>query len=215
MIILAINTASSHTGIALFDASKLLAKNSWQAHNDEAEKLMPAIAELLKKSGQKFSDIKQIYVIKGPGSFTGLRVGVTVANTLAYLNQCELFGITTFEYWHSVSDLPVVLYAGSGGVYLSLNKESEHQLIKLDELNDVLKEQKITEVSGDITPPQAEVIKANTLFFNSSKTFGEIIKIIIEKNLEPSHTALKSVKIIQPLYIKEPGVTQIKKTCST
>lgn len=211
---MAINTASSHTGIALFEsihgdnAPKLLTENSWAAHNDEAEKLMPGIAELLKQAGQTFSNIKQIYVIKGPGSFTGLRVGVTVANTIAYLNKCELFGITTFEYWHSVSDLPVVLYAGSGGVYLSLNKDAEPQLIKLDELNDILKKQKIKEISGDISLSQISILK-NAKFVKTKKTFATVIQIIIEKNIQKP--ILKSEKIIRPLYIKEPGITTRKK----
>lgn len=208
MLILGINTASSRTGIALFEKSKLIAKNSWAAHNDEAEKLMPAIAQLLKKADKTFSNIKQIYVIKGPGSFTGLRVGVTVANTLAYLNRCELFGITTFEYWHSASELPVGLYAGSGGVYLSLNKDAEPRLIKLDELNNILKKQKIKEISGDISDDQKATLKTAE-FLNSKKTFAAVIQIIIEKNIQKP--ILKSEKIIQPLYIKEPGITTRKK----
>src|SRR3989338_4259751 len=117
MTFLAINTASSRTGIALLDDAKLLDEDGWIAQNDEAEKLMHAIARLLEKNGKTFSDIKAVYVIQGPGSFTGLRVGITTANTIAYLNPCELYGVTTFDYWHTVSDLPLLLFAGRGGVY--------------------------------------------------------------------------------------------------
>ncbi|MEK7547441.1 MAG: tRNA (adenosine(37)-N6)-threonylcarbamoyltransferase complex dimerization subunit type 1 TsaB, partial [Patescibacteria group bacterium] len=100
MLILAINTASSKTAIALLENMEIIAEDSWDAENREAEKLMPAIHELLKKKNKNYTDIDEIYAIKGPGSFTGLRVGVTVANTLAYLLNCQLFGISTFEYWH-------------------------------------------------------------------------------------------------------------------
>ncbi|MEK7127054.1 MAG: tRNA (adenosine(37)-N6)-threonylcarbamoyltransferase complex dimerization subunit type 1 TsaB, partial [Patescibacteria group bacterium] len=99
MLILAINTASSKTAIALLENMEIIAEDSWDAENREAEKLMPAIHNLLKKKNKNYTDIDEIYAIKGPGSFTGLRVGVTVANTLAYLLNCKLFGISTFEYW--------------------------------------------------------------------------------------------------------------------
>lgn len=265
MLILAINTASSSTGIALFERIdkfeiRLLAENSWPAKNDEAEKLMPAIAGLLESANKQiksnrhtttkltnrrsaslnspynFSDIKQIYVIKGPGSFTGLRVGVTVANTIAYLNSappkgiCELFGLTTFEYWHSASqatgsdNLPVLVYAGNGGVYLSEHVHSaseisvsgirEPEIINLSDLNQKLESKKIKSVTGDISPAQIAILK-NIKFLGSKKTFGEIIHSIIEKNLQKSimreSRGLKSEKIIRPLYIKEPGITQSKK----
>lgn len=270
MLILAINTASSSTGIALFevivksdketkesvhgDEIRLLAEDSWLAKNDEAEKLMPAIAGLLESANKQiksnrhtttkitntrsaspnspynFSDIKQIYVIKGPGSFTGLRVGVTVANTIAYLNSaknfaCELFGLTTFEYWHSASqaagsdNLPVLVYAGSGGVYLSeharsASQISEPQIINLSDLNQKLESKKIKSITGDISPAQISILK-NSKFIRIRKTFAEILKPIIEKNLQKSImreiSDLKSEKIIKPLYIKEPGITQSKK----
>ena len=96
---LAINTASSKTAIALFEKRGLIAQDSWQSQNDEAEKLMPNIDALFKNNKLKYEDIEKVLVVKGPGSFTGLRVGVTVANTIAYLNKCELYGIDTFSYW--------------------------------------------------------------------------------------------------------------------
>ena len=85
MLTLAINTATSLTSIALLEEQKLLGEDSWKSNNDEAEKLMPAISNLFKKNKKDFSGIKKVIVIKGPGSFTGLRVGVTIANTIAIL----------------------------------------------------------------------------------------------------------------------------------
>ncbi|NIA02315.1 MAG: tRNA (adenosine(37)-N6)-threonylcarbamoyltransferase complex dimerization subunit type 1 TsaB, partial [Nitrospirae bacterium] len=99
MLTLGINTASSVTSIALLSEGKLVGENSWQSHNDEAEKLMPAIAELLGKADAQLPQIERVIVISGPGSFTGLRVGVTVANTIAYLNECDLYAVDTFGYW--------------------------------------------------------------------------------------------------------------------
>ncbi|MEK7085932.1 MAG: hypothetical protein AAB953_02870, partial [Patescibacteria group bacterium] len=98
----------------------------------------------------------------------------------------------------------IVLYAGSGGVYLSLNRASAPQLIKLDELNYILKKQKIEEVSGDISDDQKAILKT-AKFLDSKKTFGEIIKIIIAENLWKQTS--QPEKLIKPLYIKEPSIS--------
>lgn len=55
------------------------------ARKEKSQKLLPFIDELLKKEGKRIKDIKEIEVNAGPGSFTGLRVGVSVANTLGWV----------------------------------------------------------------------------------------------------------------------------------
>jgi len=55
------------------------------AREDKSQKLLPIIDELLRKQGKKIEDITEIEVNTGPGSFTGLRVGVSVANTLGWV----------------------------------------------------------------------------------------------------------------------------------
>jgi len=54
------------------------------ARQEKAQKLLPFINEILKKEGKKIKEIKEIEVNTGPGSFTGLRVGVSVANALGW-----------------------------------------------------------------------------------------------------------------------------------
>lgn len=211
---LAINTASLKTSIALLEKTKVLAEKSWPSKSDEAEKLMPEIFVLLKRRNATFSDIKEIYVIKGPGSFTGLRIGITVANTIAYLNRgggpsdCQLFAISTFEYWRSLSSLPILIYAGSGGVYLYQN--SIIQLINLKDLNKVLRAKKIKEVFGDITLEQKSILRG-IKFKKNNQSFGKIMAKIIQQSSQ-----LRPVKIVEPLYIKQPAISISKKLiCST
>lgn len=215
MLTLAINTASSITAIALLDSQTLLGEKSWQSSNDEAEKLMPAIDELIKEHDKSYEEIKRVIAIKGPGSFTGLRVGITVANTIAYLNKCDLFTIDTFGYWHSVSTIAdeatdtnttattaLLIFAGSKGVYLSLpGKEPEN--INLDELNNRLKAKNISKTFGDITESQKSTL--DIPFEETPESFGTIISKL------PSESLTKET-IIKPNYIKSPGITLSKKT---
>lgn len=61
-----------------------------------ARDLAPAVAELLRGQGWKATDLDAVLVSRGPGSYTGLRVGIMSAKTLAYATRCALVGIDTF-----------------------------------------------------------------------------------------------------------------------
>ncbi len=200
---LCLSTASSFTAIALFDGTELLAENSWVSNNDEAEKLMPAIADLLNSPKTSYSDLQKVIVVNGPGSFTGLRIGVSVANTIAYLTNAKLYSLTTFDFWHTLTDLPILIFAGKGGVYLSEKGNSEGDLINLPEINDTLAAKKISEYFGDITDEQKEAIAAK--FTDLDFTFGEIMKKAI------AEAPLKEAQIVKPLYIKKPAITKSNK----
>src|ERR1041385_8383863 len=61
-----------------------------------ARDLAPAVAELLKAEGWKARDLQAVTVSRGPGSYTGLRVGIMSAKTLAYATGCVLLAVDTF-----------------------------------------------------------------------------------------------------------------------
>lgn len=203
MITLAIKTGSSETAIALFKNKKLLAETAWKSQNDEAEKLLPSIGNLLNGQKITFKNIEKIFVIRGPGSFTGLRIGVTVANTLAYLNRAKLYCIDTFEYHQAAAKDPVLLFAGSMGVYLCEKPGAEPELINLPDLSQTLSQKSITQVQGDISPEQKIAIK-NVKFIETPQTFGQIMEKVIAQNHQ-------SQTLVKPLYIKQPGITLLKK----
>ena len=84
MLILTIRTDKPEAEIGLYDDDRLLVSDSWQAHRALAETLHSRIETLLKGQYKTLADIGGIAAFQGPGSFTGLRIGLTVANTLAY-----------------------------------------------------------------------------------------------------------------------------------
>jgi len=83
-MILTIKTDQPTAKIALFNNEELVDGCSWQAHRQLAATLLTKIDKLLKSNQVAFPDISGIVVFRGPGSFTGLRIGITTANTLAY-----------------------------------------------------------------------------------------------------------------------------------
>jgi tRNA threonylcarbamoyladenosine biosynthesis protein TsaB len=84
MIVLAIRTEKPEAEVGLFDGHTQLAYTVWQAHRELSDTLHGKIKELLASQGKDWHDIEGIVCFAGPGSFTGLRIGITVGNALAY-----------------------------------------------------------------------------------------------------------------------------------
>jgi tRNA threonylcarbamoyladenosine biosynthesis protein TsaB len=97
MLILAIDTAldACAAGILDTDAGKLIAHESQAMKRGHAEALMPLIARVMKESGAAFASLDRIAVTNGPGSFTGLRVGLSAARGIALAANKPVVGLTT------------------------------------------------------------------------------------------------------------------------
>ncbi|MBE1557021.1 tRNA (adenosine(37)-N6)-threonylcarbamoyltransferase complex dimerization subunit type 1 TsaB [Sporosarcina limicola] len=97
MIWLGIDTANTPLSVAIVkDGVLLVEENSGMAINHSL-RAMPAIEELLTKAELKPSDIDAIAVSEGPGSYTGVRIGVTIAKTLAWTLDKPLVGISSLR----------------------------------------------------------------------------------------------------------------------
>lgn len=94
MLILTIRTDKPEAEIGLFQDGVKLAYSTWQAHRQLAETIHLKIKELLESQNRSLSDVSGIVVFKGPGSFTGLRIGLSVANALAYGLQVPIMSAT-------------------------------------------------------------------------------------------------------------------------
>jgi tRNA threonylcarbamoyladenosine biosynthesis protein TsaB len=97
MYILAIETTDLSGSVALLDDDRVLQMRELPAQPRSAATLAPAIDALFSAAGWKPADVKLIAVATGPGSFTGLRVGVTTAKMLAYAIGAEVIGVNTLE----------------------------------------------------------------------------------------------------------------------
>lgn len=83
MIILAIRTDKPEAELGVFDDGKELVYEKWEAHRQLAETINKKLKEILDKSSISRQQIGGIMIYEGPGSFTGLRIGFSVANALA------------------------------------------------------------------------------------------------------------------------------------
>ena len=100
MLVLTIRSDKQVAEIGLYDNEQELAYETWQAHRQLAETIHKKINNLLKQHNKKWSDIQGVVVYKGPGSFTGLRIGLSVANALAVSLNIPISGYTG-EGWRA------------------------------------------------------------------------------------------------------------------
>jgi tRNA threonylcarbamoyladenosine biosynthesis protein TsaB len=146
MLILAIDTALDACSAGVLDtrAGKLIAQESQAMKRGHAEALMPLIARVVKLAGVAFTRLDRIAVTTGPGSFTGLRVGLSAARGIALAADKPIVGLTTLAAYAA----PVV----------SVNQE--HPVISaIDARHDHVYFQVVSGDGGSLIQPRVAPIK--------------------------------------------------------
>ncbi|WML58058.1 tRNA (adenosine(37)-N6)-threonylcarbamoyltransferase complex dimerization subunit type 1 TsaB [Neobacillus sp. PS2-9] len=104
MTILAIDTSNYALGVALLEENQVLGEYITNLKKNHSVRIMPAIETLMSDCERVPADLTKIVVAKGPGSYTGVRIGVTIAKTLAWTLNIPLVGVSSLE----------ILAAGTG-----------------------------------------------------------------------------------------------------
>jgi tRNA threonylcarbamoyladenosine biosynthesis protein TsaB len=124
MLILAIDTALDACAAAVLDtgAGRLIAQESQPMKRGHAEALMPLIARVMKASALPFAALDRIAVTTGPGSFTGLRVGLSAARGIGLAAGKPVVGLTTLSAYAA----PIVSEAGEPPVISAIDARHDH-----------------------------------------------------------------------------------------
>lgn len=120
-MLLALDTATRQLGLALHDGTSLLLEQTWPSDNQHNVQLASAVSEALDRCKLTPSDLTAFAVAVGPGSFTGLRIGVAAAKGMAMANRAPLIGVNTLDitaagYHGGTSALVACVAAGRGRV---------------------------------------------------------------------------------------------------
>ncbi|MFD1021116.1 tRNA (adenosine(37)-N6)-threonylcarbamoyltransferase complex dimerization subunit type 1 TsaB [Thalassobacillus hwangdonensis] len=97
MNVLAIDTSNQVLGVAVTKEGQLAGELVTNIKKNHSIRLMPAIDQLMKEAGMKPAELDRIVVAKGPGSYTGVRIGLTTAKTMAWSLGIPVVGISSLE----------------------------------------------------------------------------------------------------------------------
>jgi len=97
MKILAIDTSNHPLGVAIIDGEQVIGEYITNVKKNHSVRAMPAIEKLMNDCDIKPNELDKIVVAKGPGSYTGVRIGVTIAKTLAWTLKIPISGISSLE----------------------------------------------------------------------------------------------------------------------
>ena len=146
MLTLAIDTATKVCTIALTRDGEVLAEYDVNVGLTHSEGLLPQIEQLMNRTGLEKKSIDLLAVSMGPGSFTGLRIGLATAEAMAYSWQCMLHGVNTLKAL--AYNIPVegiilspVLDAQKGNFYQAIYEWVDGSLVELETVKVVSKEE--------------------------------------------------------------------------
>lgn len=172
-MLLALDTATRLASIALYDGQRLLSEATWHSAQQHTVELMPRVVEMLQQAELTPRALSAVAVALGPGSFTGLRVALSVAKGLAVAHDLVLLGVPTLDivaYPHRWQPLPVcaLVQAGRGRVCWALygwregvwQPDGEYRLSLVDEVvATVAATGKETLFAGEIEPTTAAALR--------------------------------------------------------
>ncbi len=106
-MLLALDTSTRYASVALADEDRVVASRTWHSTSNHTAELMPTVAQLLENRGLTAAELDGVAVALGPGGFSALRVGISVAKGLALVAKKPIVGVGTL-------DLEAHPYLGSG-----------------------------------------------------------------------------------------------------
>jgi tRNA threonylcarbamoyladenosine biosynthesis protein TsaB len=166
-MLLAVDTSTAQVGLALYDGAQVIGEYAWRSNQRHTVELAPAISELLTRCGISMDDIRVVGIALGPGSFTSLRVGLSLVKGLALSRHISLVGIPTLDILAAAQaasklSLGVAIQAGRGRFALGWYKSSrngwqakaEARVVTVEKLIDEIKSPSI--LCGEFTAEDRE-----------------------------------------------------------
>lgn len=182
-MLLGIDTSTQSVGIAIYDGHQILCEESWISRRFHTVELARAVDANLKRAGLNAKDLDVLAVATGPGSFTGLRIGMALVKGLTYTHQLPVIGIPTLDITARAippceKRLAAVLQAGRSrlavGWYITENDQwSSEDLIENLSLEELL--EKIDNpciLTGELTKDIREIVAEHDLLSTADPTLA-------------------------------------------
>jgi len=129
-MLVAIDTATAICGLALYDGQLIWAEETWRTQGHHTAEVMPSLVRIMGRCGVTPQQVVCVAVSLGPGSYTGLRIGLSLAKGIALALSIPLVGVPTLDvmaYAHRYHTLPVwaIIEAGRSRICAALYAQQE------------------------------------------------------------------------------------------
>ncbi len=222
---LAIDTSTDTASLALVRDRLVLAELTWRCGQNHTRQLMPNLEHLLHQLELSPSEITGIIVARGPGSFNGLRVGISAAKGLAFSLGVPIVGISSLSaeaYQHAATGLPVcpVFNAGRGEIATAMYQQRDGEWLQLADEDITTVEVLCSGITvrtifcgeyvPDVAPRIKELLaeKAVIPSVTTSLRRGAFLAELGLKRLEAGENDEPAK--LQPVYLRRPSITRAK-----
>jgi tRNA threonylcarbamoyladenosine biosynthesis protein TsaB len=223
-LILGIETSTKICSVAISEGENLLALKEEGGAYSHSEKLTTFIEEVLTKSGKKLQDLDAVVVSKGPGSYTGLRIGVSAAKGLCYALEKPLIAVDTLQamalgmsknkeidlYCPMIDARRMEVYTALYDIDNEIIESVSAKIIDEDSFTTKLEKQKIV-FFGDGAKKCEEVlsIHPNAIFSNKGLPSAQFVNQIALEKFKKKE--FEDVAYFEPYYLKDFIATTPKK----
>ncbi len=174
-MLLAIDSATRQMGLALHDGETLIAEQTWRIGRQHNELLAPSIQQMLDACDVSVDDLSALAVATGPGSYTGLRIGIALAKGMAAARQLPLIGVSTLDalavgqpFENTRYRLLAVVQAGRGRIVVGEYRVQKGRWQSVSEVerltwDELLTDERLAEsyyITGEINEAGREAIVA-------------------------------------------------------
>lgn len=215
MMILGIETTSLSGSVALVEDGVIINELVFEKNLKHSRFIVPGIERILNVCGKKLSDISAIAVGTGPGSFTGIRVGLSIAKGLAVEGETKIIGVPSMENMaskiNSEEDIYVLIFAHRQEFFIQKYKrktdynfvaESECFILKQDEAETFFYDKKCHICSYDIDRLDKEKLKSKIVSYPVYPTAGYAGMIAFKKYLSEHEMS------VAPMYVNRIGAEE-------
>ena len=191
---LIIDTTSKYLVVALADDKKVLNKIQYVAWKRQSEYAMKEIENILDKTNTKIQEIQRIIVSKGPGSYTGIRIALTIAKILGFALQIPACDLSSLQAMCGSKGKKIaILDARSNRAYIGIYDNGKEVLkdrvLTMDEIRKLVSEYSDYEIVGD-----RELLGLDSREIDYAEMMFELGKILPD---------CLDIDALKPIYLKE------------
>lgn len=194
MITIYLDSSNRDMAVGIGDENKLIDWTIYEAWQCQSEVMIPELDALLKKHNVAKEDIKDIVVANGPGSYTGVRIAVTIAKTISSSLKCPIYPVSSLQVLKDFDKPSICLINARSkrsyvGVYQGNKCLLDDRIMTNDDVKQFINEHPDYSICGDVAYLEIEGVKSNVIEQMN----------LLKKDLKPVQNPLA----LSPVYMKD------------